>query len=147
MEGVFLHVCPPARADQLIGEGVLQGRHHPRLDQGLRHVRADDVPPLGDLRHPLERDRVPELLKFLDHSLPAAEPVVPQPLELFHEIGIARVHEVAQDVHALPVVHRGELHAGDDLDPVLFAGGGRLGQPIRRVVIGQGHRVQAAFPG
>jgi len=124
---------------------VLQRRHHAGFDQRLRHVRTHDVPALGDLPDPFERDRVAELLKLADHQLAPAEAVGAKALQLRREVRVRSVHEVTEDVNSFVPVQGRELHAGDDLHAELPTSREGLVQPSGRVVIGDGHRVQPAF--
>src|SRR6266511_310323 len=77
---VFLHVGPAPRADQLVGERILQRGDDPGLDESLGHVGPDDVAAPGDLPDSLERDRVAELLEPANHAFATAESIVPKPL-------------------------------------------------------------------
>ena len=68
-------------------ERLLLGGDDAGLDHRLRHVRTNDIPAAGDLADPVERDGEPERLELLDHQLAAAEPIVPQALELRRKAG------------------------------------------------------------
>ena len=136
----------PAVADVAL-ERLLLGGDDTGLDHRLRDVRTDDRGVAGDLADAFERDRQPEVAEPLDHQLAAAVAILAQPPELELQGGVLHVHPVAQDVHARAEVLGRELDPGDDLDAGLEPGRERLGQAVRRVVVGQRDDVQVAFGG
>src|SRR5205085_2421370 len=82
-----------------------------------------------------------------DHPVVARGPVLLQKPEPFAEDRTPGVDEVAQHVEAPGGVGDGQLDAGHQLDARAGGGRRRLGEPVDRVVVGDGQGAQAGATG
>ena len=140
------HVRGRVLADERVERAVV-GRHVARLEERLCEVRPAERPALGDLAHPIERDRVSEGVQLLHHQRDAAPAVLTQPAEPFLERVVLRVDEIPEHVDVSPLGFGVQLGGGDHPKAAALALRDRLGDAEQRVVVREGQRPHAAGRG
>ena len=116
----------------------------PALHEQRRDVRpAEHRLPREGRVQVVHRDGVARVVQALHHGLVAGIALVGRAGHERAQRGIARVHEVAEQVHLLAAPDGGQLHAGHDLDAAALPRREGLRQAGERVVIRDGHGPQA----
>ena len=135
-----------AREVQDRREGLATGAHDSTRHESVGDVGAADTVASALREHVIPADVV-VARDVGDHALGPAETVGTNVRRLSDELAVVGVEEVAEHVHAAPLVARAELHAPNDLDARAARRGERLVPPRRRVVVGDRDRVEARLDG
>jgi len=150
IQGVPVDVGAAALADPVAAEGLAGLGDGSAVHHGPGQVRTADYGRPGDGGHLVPGDIDAQIGQRGHHGAGPEHAVVADALGLFGQLRLAWVEQVGQQVQAVlstgAVQPGGQLHAGDQGEGVWESPAG-LRMPGHRVVVGQGHRIQAGRRG